>query len=315
MLEVNGPLQHQLLQGLFIATTTSAKGPCSRNKHLSCCEEFWHRDKDRVACAFFACSRLASGIRRRHYVSMDCDYVIYDVKAEAPSNKYIVIHAGGCDTYTEVIGDWAYNATGYNLFGLRPCVGIDTQTCTLNRSVCVTIHVSWTMPSQPPQLDPASKLLFLHEFDGLPTYPWAGPCNETTPAYICVYSDDEEDVFDRKFYGALGSSGVKELLEQLANSEYIPCAVEVIDARNSSLTPGLDNGPSWGKAYATNRSPHLPCSGLYPQIVTQGWAWEMQGSITAGMKLTILKQQEGGESVYTGVLASFAQAIDIVLGE
>ncbi|KAK9819690.1 hypothetical protein WJX72_001169 [[Myrmecia] bisecta] len=252
-----------MLEGLFIATTTSAKGPCSRNKHLSCCEEFWHRDKDRVACAFFACSRLASGIRRRHYVSMDCDYVIYDVKAEAPSNKYIVIHAGG--------------------------------------------------PA--PSTDPASKLLFLHEFDGLPTYPWAGPCNETTPAYICVYSDDEEDVFDRKFYGALGSSGVKELLEQLANSEYIPCAVEVIDARNSSLTPGLDNGPSWGKAYATNRSPHLPCSGLYPQIVTQGWAWEMQGSITAGMKLTILKQQEGGESVYTGVLASFAQAIDIVLGE
>ena len=59
--------------------------------------------------------------------------VIYDVKAAEPSNKFIVIHAGQCDIDTEWLGDWLYGVTPYNLYGLRPCVGVNHVTCLFNR--------------------------------------------------------------------------------------------------------------------------------------------------------------------------------------
>ncbi len=59
----------------------------------------------------------------------------------------------------------------------------------------------------------------------------------------------------------------------------------------------------------------MPYVQLRGSISLQGWAWEMQGSITAGMNLAIMKQKEGGKSVYAGVLEPFARAIDIALGD
>ncbi|KAK9812720.1 hypothetical protein WJX72_002593 [[Myrmecia] bisecta] len=261
--------------------------------------------------------------------SMDCDYVIYDVKAPTPSNNYIVVHCGGrgCDSYTEDIGDFAYNVTGFNLFGLRQCSGIDSTTCTLQRSADDALHLTWTMPSQSPELglgfnppalieyakQPASQMLFLHEFDGLPSYPWGLPCNATQPAYVCVNSWDDDAAFNRKFYGTPGSPGIQQLLGSIGHTPIMPCPVEVIDARNSSATPGFVPGPSYGHYITSNRSPALPCSGIYYQPVSQGWAWEMQGYVTAGINLAITKAKEGNTSAYTDVLEPVAKAIRLAL--
>ena len=67
------------------------------------------------------------------------------------SNKWVVVHAGQCDLYTELIGDYfAREAQGgknrdYNYFGLRPCGGLVESACLYaqNGSLCDAIHISW----------------------------------------------------------------------------------------------------------------------------------------------------------------------------
>ncbi|KAL4437128.1 hypothetical protein ABPG75_004267 [Micractinium tetrahymenae] len=247
------------------------------------------------------------------WMSMDCDYVIYDIPAEEPTNKWIVVHAGDCDNWTAEMGDYFSKAAGTNLFGLR-------------QSRCDALHISWTMPDQPPTIglgfnppgiievakNKSNQLLFLHEYDGLPTYPWAGPCNETVPTYICITSDDPD--FDRKFYGEGGSpeapapDGVKALLEAaLSNRDPVPCKAEVIDARNSTEVPGFVPGPTWPHAYASNRQADLPCSGMFPDTTVGNWQWEHQGIVTASIQVAILKNN-------TELLDAYVKAIDAALG-
>jgi hypothetical protein len=62
-----------------------------------------------------------------------CADVLYDVPAKQESNAWIVIHAADCDNWTGELGDYFSEAAGTNLFGLRQCVGLDPQVCTLNR--------------------------------------------------------------------------------------------------------------------------------------------------------------------------------------
>ena len=66
-----------------------------------------------------------------------------------------------------------------------------------------------------------------------------------------------------------GTGGIKDLMESFSNTEYVPCAVELIDARNSSLTPGFEIGTHFGEKKPLNRYADLPCSGMYPQVDTQ----------------------------------------------
>lgn len=260
------------------------------------------------------------------WLSMDCDYVIYDIPAPEPTDKWIVVHAGDCDNWTAEMGDYFSKAAETNLFGLRQCMGLNDDTCVLNRSRCDALHISWTMPDQPPTMglgfnppriievarNESNQLLFLHEYDGLPTYPWAVNCSETVPSYVCITSDDPE--FDRKFYGEGGSpeepapDGIKALLEAaLSGRDPVPCKVEVVDARNSTDVPGFVPGPEWPHAYASNRHADLPCSGMFPDIPIGNWQWEHQGVVTAAIQVAILRND-------SELLETYTRAINVALG-
>ncbi|KAI3434606.1 hypothetical protein D9Q98_002674 [Chlorella vulgaris] len=232
------------------------------------------------------------------WLSTECDYVLYDVPAKQESNAWIVIHAADCDNWTGELGDYFSEAAGTNLFGLRQCVGLDPQVCTLNRSRCDALHVSWTMPDQPATLglgfnppvlveaakNTSNQILFIHSYDGLPTYPWSTPCSGNNTSHVCIFGDDPD--FDRKFYG---DGGIKELLEDALNgSPHLSCPVEVVDARNSSEVPSWVPGPAWPQAYASNRRADLPCSGMFP-IGIGNWAWEMQDAVAGALQIAIVK--------------------------
>jgi hypothetical protein len=85
---------------------------------------------------------------------MDCDYVLYNVPSSTrPSTKkWIVIHAGGCDTYTEDLGDYFAPDLGLNLFGIRPCGGFEDSLCAATHGYdeCAALHISWGFPSLQP---------------------------------------------------------------------------------------------------------------------------------------------------------------------
>lgn len=120
--------------------------------------------------------------------------------------------------------------------------------------------------------DPANSLVFLHEFDGLPTYPWSKVCSPTVPAYICIAADDPE--FDRKFGGP---QGIKATLEAgLGNSAYLQCAVEVIDARNSSAVR------TWARSMrgASMEGTEGRVGDSTSQQCLGGWAWPSRPSST-----------------------------------
>jgi hypothetical protein len=80
---------------------------------------------------------------------MDCDYVVYNIPATArKTKKWLVIHAGFCDTWTEFLGDYFAPDMGLNIIGLRPCGGYENSLCaaTHGYDVCAALHVSWFLP-------------------------------------------------------------------------------------------------------------------------------------------------------------------------
>lgn len=53
---------------------------------------------------------------------MNCDYVIYNIPTTTRiTEKWLVIHSGGCDTFTGELGDFFAPDLELNIFGLRPC--------------------------------------------------------------------------------------------------------------------------------------------------------------------------------------------------
>lgn len=165
--------------------------------------------------------RGATATNNTAWISMDCDYVIYDVRAKKESSKWVVIHAADCDAWTGALGDWAARVLPSNLFGLRQCMGLDQSSCTLGRTTCKALHTSWSMPTQPKSMGlgftppeiikaaktPGNQLLFLHANDAIADgYKWAELCiNGSGTAYVCIAGDDP--AFDRKFYGTERSKG------------------------------------------------------------------------------------------------------------
>lgn len=84
---------------------------------------------------------------------MDCDYVLYNIPSPTrTTNKWIVIHAGGCDTYTEYLGDFFAPDMRLNLYGLRPCGGFDDSECyaASGYDICTALHISWYFPALNP---------------------------------------------------------------------------------------------------------------------------------------------------------------------
>ena len=80
---------------------------------------------------------------------MDCDYAVYNVPSVSQSTqKWLVIHAGGCDTFTGGLGDFFAPNLGLNIFGLRPCGGFQDSLCANlhDYDPCKAFHVSWYMP-------------------------------------------------------------------------------------------------------------------------------------------------------------------------
>lgn len=84
---------------------------------------------------------------------MDCDYALYNVPATGPdADKWLVIHAGGCDTYTENLGDFFALDMDLSLFGIRPCGGFEDSLCASrhNYDSCDAFHISWLFPALQP---------------------------------------------------------------------------------------------------------------------------------------------------------------------
>lgn len=88
---------------------------------------------------------------------MDCDYVLYNVPTTArETKKWLIIHAGGCDDYTENIGDFYAPDMELNIYGLRPCGGFEDSLCASQHGYdeCTALHISWGFPSLNPTYAP-----------------------------------------------------------------------------------------------------------------------------------------------------------------
>lgn len=98
------------------------------------------------------------------------------------------------------------------------------------------------------------------------------------------------------------------LTKSLNSLPTFDCRVEVIDARNSTKVPAYSKD-----APNHNQFKDIPCSGMYPAMDggSLGWAWEMQGSVTAALKVAILRAVASGKE--TRALADYRKAIDIAL--
>jgi hypothetical protein len=276
------------------------------------------------------CRGKLNATTRDAYLDMDCDYVIYDVKAPQPTHKYIMIHSGRCDIWTAELGDWVSEATGSNLVGLRTCMGLDFAVCTLKHSECDMLHVSWAQPQTPDSFmvgwnppaaieaaaDPKNQLVFLHEYDGYSDgYWWSFNCNKTQPSYVCITGDDPS--FDDKFYGKGGSpgdvrpDGFKAKMEKLSNAAPFPCALEVVDARNSSGVPGFVID-TWPDMVQKNRFPDVPCSGMFPDITVGNWQVEQAGVLTQALQTAhVLNASEPGR--YAQFLSDYLDAIEVLM--
>ncbi|ODA83802.1 hypothetical protein RJ55_02318 [Drechmeria coniospora] len=253
---------------------------------------------------------------------MDCDYVIYNIPATArQTRKWIVIHAGACDTYTEFLGDYFAPTLGLNIFGLRPCGGFEDSLCAARHDYdsCIALHASWFMPHplgtspeitlhglgfNPPALvdiyhTPDTNMLFLHEYgDTSASYDWfsADGCNATSkPLYMCVAAIDPN--FASKF------SAIKSILEgAFTDTPGFPCKLEVVDAM----------------PYAQDADAAIPCTGIlreYNDPVKFGadpsgapnWAWEMPPFMTRAIQLATEVEPDGT------MVNAFSRAINIAL--
>jgi hypothetical protein len=88
---------------------------------------------------------------------MDCDYILYNIPSTARSTrKWLVIHAGGCDTFTGDLGDFFAPDLELNIFGLRPCGGFQDSLCASRHDYdsCTAFHISWYMPPLHPTIAP-----------------------------------------------------------------------------------------------------------------------------------------------------------------
>ncbi|KAI5461830.1 hypothetical protein BGZ63DRAFT_444589 [Mariannaea sp. PMI_226] len=250
---------------------------------------------------------------------MDCDYVVYNIPTtRRNTKKWLVIHAGGCDTYTEDLGDFFAPDMGLNIFGLRPCGGFADSLCASQHDydICTMIHIPWLLPAlhptntpyglglNPPALvdifhTPGSNLLFLHEYgDTNSSYNWfsADGCDATSkPLYICLAAIDPD--YTNKF------SAIKRTLENgISNTPGFPCRLEVVDSM----------------PYAGNQDPAIPCTGIlreYNDPAKVGgdpsgapnWAWEMPEFMTRAIQLATQVEPEGV------IVNAFRTAINIAL--
>lgn len=88
---------------------------------------------------------------------MDCDYVLYNIPATGRNtSKWLVIHAGGCDTFTAELGDFFAPDLALNIWGLRTCGGFRDSLCASrhNYDSCDALHISWFMPPLHPTIAP-----------------------------------------------------------------------------------------------------------------------------------------------------------------
>lgn len=262
---------------------------------------------------------------------MDCDYAIYNVPAQnRDTNKWLVVHAGVCDSFTEELGDYFAPSMDLNLFGLRQCGGFQNSLCYAVHgfSTCAALHVSWFLPQldwkypatdpniyaqlgfgfNPPDLvdifhTPDTNMLFLHEYgDTNKSYNWwaADGCNmDTKPLYICLAGLDPD--YDAKFLAT------KLAFEQGFNKNpTFPCRVEVHDANQ----------------FSKEQNASIPCSGLLlaasrentDASVTGGdlngapnWTWEMPAFVTEAVSLASEIDPAGR------LVGAFKQAINIAL--
>ena len=251
---------------------------------------------------------------------MDCDYVLYNIPAsQRTTQKWLVIHAGVCDTFTEKLGDFFAPDMQLNIFGLRPCGGYQDSLCAAahDYNVCSAFHISWYFPSllpttfapyglgfNPPALvdiyhTPGTTMLFLHEYgDTNSSYNWfsANGCNATsTPLYMCIGALDPN--YTSKF------KAIKSILEKaFSNTPWFPCNLEVVDTL----------------PYAQDATPDIPCTGILreyndPAKVggdTSGapnWAWEMTPFMTRAIQLAAKLEPRGA------FVNAFRTAIDIAL--
>lgn len=250
---------------------------------------------------------------------MDCDYVIYNVPTtKRNTNKWLVIHAGGCDTYTENLGDFFSTDMWLNVFGLRPCGGFIDSACAAkhNYDICEATHISWYFPAlhptiapygygfNPPDLvdiyhTPDTNMLFVHEYGNTnSSYNWfsADGCYPNSkPFYMCVAAIDPD--YSSKF------TAIKSILEQeFSNTPWFPCNLEVIDAL----------------PYSEDQNPEIPCTGIlreYNDPARAGgdisgapnWAWEMPVFQTRAIQLATEVEP------YGAFVNAFRRAIDIAL--
>jgi len=250
---------------------------------------------------------------------MDCDYVLYNIPATTrTTQKWIVIHAAGCDTWTGALGDYFAPDLQLNLYGLRPCGGYQDSLCAAahNYDICTALHISWYLPAlhptvapyglgfNPPALvdiyhTPGTTMLFLHEYgDTSADYDWFDPigCNATSkPMYMCIAGIDPD--YANKF------QAIKSMLEQaFSNTASFPCNLEVIDA----------------KQYAQAADPNIPCTGILREYndpakvggdpsAAPNWAWEMTGFTTRAIQLATEVDPQGE------LVNAFRTAINIAL--
>lgn len=88
---------------------------------------------------------------------MNCDYVIYNIPTTTRiTEKWLVIHSGGCDTFTGELGDFFAPDLELNIFGLRPCGGFQDSLCASlhDYDPCNAFHISWYFPSLHPTIAP-----------------------------------------------------------------------------------------------------------------------------------------------------------------
>lgn len=249
---------------------------------------------------------------------MDCDYAVYNIPTtQRETNKWLVIHAGMCDSYTEDLGDFFSVDMGLNIFGLRPCGGFVNSLCASVHGFdsCVALHSSWLFPAlqdvikphglgfNPPALvdiyhTPDTNMLFLHEYGDTNNYKWfpADGCNATSaPIHMCVGGIDPN--YGSKF------TVIKSLLEgEFSNTPWFPCKLEVIDS-----TP-----------YAQDQDAAIPCTGILreynnPAIVggdlsgAPNWAWEMTPFQTRAIQLATEVEPQ------SPFVNAFREAINIAL--
>lgn len=88
----------------------------------------------------------------------------------------------------------------------------------------------------------------------------------------------------------------------------------MVDARNSSLVPGVHLDPNKLRtALAANNFADKPCSGMFPDYALPGnWAWEMPAYLTGALNVAIIK--EGEEWKKSRALKAFRKAMNIALG-